>query len=99
MRGVDARNTGIYRGTQQSGLEESTEPASLRINSNPVTGSAVFSVSDGVSSPVVKVFDITGKLVTEITSCWTPGADIQNGVYFARLEGMNVPPVKFLLAR
>lgn len=99
MRGVDARNTGIYRGVQQQGLDENVQPVALGISQNPVTGSAVFSLSDGIFSPGVMIFDITGKLVADVSSCWTPGAEIQNGVYFARLEGMDVQPVKFLLAR
>jgi len=100
MRGVDARNTGIYRGAQQSGLEESTQPVSLGMGSNPVAGTAVFVVSGATGSTVVEIFDTTGRMVAETSSCfWTPGAATGTGIYFARLAGTDTPPVKFLLTR
>ncbi len=99
MRGIDPGNTGIYRGTIQSGILESAEPPVLRIQSNPVQSSAVFTVSGGFSPVPVDIFDITGKLIERVSGVWNPGANAVNGVYFARLQGNDSPPVKFLLVR
>jgi len=100
MRGIDSRNTGIFRGAEQSGVQEADPQVSLCISSNPVTGSALFTVSGTACSTSVEIFDITGKRVAETTSCWTPGTDAHNGVYFARLTGYTgTPPVKFILVR
>lgn len=103
MRGVDARNTGVYRGALTGGITTAPQPVSLVIASNPVRGSAVFEITGSTNSTVV-VYDISGKQVAEISSGnslinWTPGKDVSNGVYFARLPGEAGISLKFMLIR
>lgn len=106
MRGVDARNTGIYRGAGGTGITETPEltGAVLTIAGNPVLGSTVFTVNGSANSSIV-LFDITGKLISEINCSasdqisWTPSDNIPDGVYFARLAGEPGSALKFLIIR
>ena len=99
MRGVDPNNSGIYRGGATSGIEISPEQISLRITSNPVTETAVFTVT-GMESPVgIEIFDLSGRLAAGVSSSWTPLPGTANGIYIARIIGENASPVRFVLAR
>ncbi len=99
MRGVDPHNTGIYRGSAQSGMESNAQPVSFSITANPVTSIALFSVIGMDAEPEIEIYDVTGKLMARTSGCWTPAEDCSNGVYFARLSRADVQPVKFVLVR
>lgn len=99
MRGVDSRNTGIYRGGSLSGTEEAAPPVSLILNSNPVASAAHFTVTGTSSQYDIEVYDLSGRLSARVSSVWNPDAETANGVYIARLAGINAAPVKFVLAR
>ncbi len=92
MRGVDARNTGIFTG---SGGSESVDPVQppnvfLRPVANPCQVDAGFVVPAG-SGGTVFVFDVTGRQVGELPAgsdgsvTWVPDGSNRNGVYLARL--------------
>lgn len=99
MRGVDPRNTGVYRGSSQSGVGEQSPEVSFTVSRNPVTGTAVFRVTGNTAQPHIEIFDVTGRRRATVSSSWTPSADCGNGVYFARLADIEAEPVKFLLVR
>jgi hypothetical protein len=99
MRGVDPLNTGIYRGSTQSGIESFAQRVSFSITANPVTSIALFSVIGMDAEPEIEIYDVTGKLMARTSGCWTPAEDCSNGVYFARLTRAEVQPVKFVLVR
>ncbi len=100
MRGVDAMNTGVYRGSGGTGIGEATAPAvAFSVEQNPVTSSAVFRVTGLESSARIEIFDVTGRLVDTVSDVWSPGEDCSSGVYFARLAGSQLRPVKFVLIR
>ncbi len=103
MRGVDARNTNVYRGATAAGIEEQPQPVSLSISSNPVRNNVVFAVT-GASNGCVSIYDISGKRITELNGNsdlinWTPEQNLSNGVYFARLSGEPGNSLKFMLIR
>lgn len=99
MRGVDPRNTGIYRGAIQSGIEDAPNSGTPGLLQNPVTGSAFFTTAQEVSAGEVEIFDIGGRLVARVDHVWHPGSSHGNGVYFARFRGTGSPALKFVLAR
>jgi hypothetical protein len=104
MRGVDARNTGIFTGSQVSGISEEEQPLTLSLSSNPVSGSAVFIV-DGTACPFLYIYDITGKQIAEISSggssyiSWAPQEAIPAGIYFAGFPGESGNTLKFAIVR
>jgi len=103
MRGVDARNTGVYYGSPTGGIEDAPQLVSLTISGNPVTGSTVFKVT-GSTNFSVTIYDIAGKQISEISSgsslmSWTPAENVPSGVYFAGLSGEPGSTVKFMIIR
>ncbi len=103
MCGIDPRNTNVYYSSPTGGIEDEPQPLSLTISSNPVKGSAVFEVT-GSTNSTVAIYDITGKLISEISSrnnqiSWTPGSNVTSGVYFAKLSGEPLNPLKFIVIR
>ena len=99
MRGVDARNTGIYRGQGATGIEGTSPSVSFSISCNPVVYSAAFDVAGVTDGPLIEIYDISGQLRATVEDLWVPDEGCSNGVYFARLRDSDAMPVKFLLLR
>jgi len=107
MRGVDPRNTGIFRGAGGStGVDPQAPMAvSLSVLANPSPGATEFLVPLETRG-TLSVFDASGRLVSRIPAgtggivTWNPGAGDRNGVYFARLFcDSGAATVKFVLLR
>ncbi len=104
MRGVDSRNTGIYRGATTGGIETSPKPVqSLFISTNPVTSNVVFTTTVQQNSSLT-IYDITGKQVIELPETsnvfnWSPTTQVPDGVYFARLNNSENTCIKFVITR
>jgi len=107
MRGVDARNTGIYRGAGGTGMSEpegQIGQSVLTIAGNPVSSTALFSISGTGASSLV-LFDVSGKQIDEIYCAgssrinWTPRANVPDGVYFAKLADEPGNVLKFMIIR
>lgn len=104
MRGVDSRNTGIYRGATIGGIETSPEfVQTLTISANPVSSSVLFTTTLQQNSSLT-IYDISGKQIINLptvsnTFYWTPNRFIPDGVYFASLNNSENTTVKFVLAR
>ncbi len=92
MRGVDERNTGVFKGSGGPSGCDPSAPRQLFLSpvTNPSYGTTLFMLPAG-SGGTVTVFDACGRLVTEIPTgqgdcvSWNPGPGDRNGVYFARL--------------
>jgi len=95
MRGVDARNTGVFRGSGSTGIESADTPG-LRFApaSNPARGFAEFLLPD-LSSATLDIFDLSGHRVASLNAAgmesirWHPEETIPAGVYLARLAAAN----------
>lgn len=107
MRGIDSRNTGVFRGSGGSTgiLTPEVPPVFISPVSNPAAGSAIFSLSPG-SGGTISIFDASGRLVREISAdsggqaLWNPEPNDRNGVYFARLRTpAGTATAKFVLLR
>ncbi len=93
MRGVDARNTGVFHLSDSTGIGE-TEPgcgsgaAALEVLGNPAVGCATFSLSGG-SCRSVEIFDLSGRRIASVAvgddgrAVWMPGSGVCPGLYFA----------------
>ncbi len=106
LRGVDARNTGIYRGAGDlTAVAEPPGPGiGLRLSSNPVGSRAEFLIDAADPDAVLTIFDSRGRLVERIKVGgrerlgWTPTAMLPAGVYLARLGSKGeAKPLKFVL--
>lgn len=106
LLGVDARNTGIYRGASTSGIENSHSPEpvqSLTISVNPVISNVVFTTAVEQNSSLT-IYDITGKQIIELSETsnafnWSPTTQVPDGVYFAKLNNHENTCIKFVIAR
>ena len=111
MRGVNARNTGIFGDTGTMAEVETyharVEP-DLRVSPNPVQDLACFScVSSSAQVPVVlEIFDPSGRLLhsdrltASHTVQWRPPSPLTAGVYTARAKSSaGSRTVRFVVAR
>ena len=92
MRGVDARNTGIFTGSSSTGIE----PANPVLQSftpvaNPARGAVEFLLPE-LSSATMDIYDLSGHRMACMDASglsrlqWHPGRDVPAGVYMARLS-------------
>ena len=106
MRGVDARNTGVYRRTPVSGVS-SASPATprLRIAPNPTRGLAEFRLAGAKDGAQVEILDVIGRRLDSITlqagsATWKADAGLPPGVYLARVaQGAGILRSRFVLLR
>ncbi len=103
MCGIDPANTGVFRGSQASGVEETPQQVYLSILSNPVRVTAQFEVTGSATSSLV-IFDITGRQLAELSGVngqfnWALPETVEDGVYFARLSGERGNTLKFMIIR
>lgn len=111
MRGVDARNTGVFHVTGMTGIGGEDPGAgsgavTLHVLGNPVLGSAVFLVS-GTSCTEVGIFDLSGRMIAiaaveaDCRAVWTPGSGSCPGLYLAAplTDSDNGARVAFVLLR
>ena len=109
MRGINARNTGIYG---DPGEPESVndpvayQPGQLSISPNPVLHSAEFQFDVGYGTAIIRVFDISGRLIDEFSSngsgqvSWLPPSFLPSGVYYAQVSGaVGATARKFIILR
>jgi hypothetical protein len=95
MRGVDARNTGIFRQTVlTAAMPGDADGASggLRILRNPVVSQAEFLIARPAAAARLEIFDPQGRKVAGLDASgrerltWQPAPALSAGVYFARLR-------------
>jgi len=109
MRGVNARNTGIYGdpGVSTSVAEGPVFGRSgLRLAANPVIARAEFLIEAGGARATLEIYDPRGRLVDAVAIenaehlFWKPDPALPAGVYLARLRGdAAAGPLKFVLLR
>lgn len=91
MRGVDARNTGVYAASGGTGLQPETPGGRLAPAANPSAGSVEL-LLPAWESAVLEVYDMTGRRVCRMDASgrsslvWAPSGDRPSGVYVARLR-------------
>jgi hypothetical protein len=96
MRGIDARNTGVFHVSGQTGVEgddpgQGAQPGTLTVLENPATGCAVFTLPGG-SCGTVSIYDLGGRMVgnagvgADGRAIWVPAPETGSGLYLA------VPP-------
>ncbi|MFO8184484.1 MAG: M6 family metalloprotease domain-containing protein [Candidatus Aegiribacteria sp.] len=107
-----ADTVSVFFSVSQTGIDEGegeTAPATLSMGKNPAYGSASFALSHGGGPASVRVFDLSGRVVSTLaestlpagqhTFTWTPG-DASPGVYFARYASVGTSAeVRFVLVR
>lgn len=111
MRGVDARNTGVFHVTGPTGIGGEgpgvgSGPVTLDLLGNPVRGSAVFLLS-GAPCAAVGIFDLSGRMIASAVveadgrAVWTPGTGSCPGLYFAAplTDSGSGAPAAFVLLR
>ena len=111
MRGVDARNTGVFHVTGSTGIGgegSGADPGTvtLEVLGNPALGSAVFLLSDP-SCAEVGIFDLSGRMIARTAveadgrAVWTPGSGSYPGLYFAAplTDSDSGAPAAFVLLR
>jgi hypothetical protein len=108
MRGVNARNTGVYERSTTSATpnEYHARLCGFSVLPNPVSSRAEFSMDPSMTSVTVEIFDLGGRLVDTLSGganqriAWLPQPSIPSGVYFARLEGERAARIlRFVVAR
>ncbi len=94
MRGVDSRNTGVFRGAQgPHGVGETQPDGALFVlpAKNPVSGSVAFLVPGDIRGDLT-LYDACGRRVAVVPVnnasdvVWNPGTSCPDGVYFAVLR-------------
>ncbi len=96
LRGVDARNTGVYR----KGLDPAAAPlvtgepaVPLRMVPNPLFSSGQLLLGAGLEDGVIEILDASGRVVQRMETMgrtaipWTADARLPSGTYWARLRG------------
>ncbi len=98
LRGVDARNTGIYRRGTLTAVATGPQPASrLSVAPNPLRASAEFRASAREAGVDLGIFDVRGRRVDGLRldaagrGRWQPAADLPAGVYLVRGRGGAAP--------
>lgn len=109
MRGIDARNTGVFGGDDQATAVGELNPTpnfSLRILGNPVTARVEFLIEGSAAALSLEIFDVNGRRVDELSVdgrqrlLWHPDPTLPAGVYLARLTGgRNNETAKFVIVR
>ncbi len=109
MRGIDARNTGVFGADDHATAVGELTPApnfSLRILGNPVTARVEFLIEGDAAALTLEIFDVNGRRVDELNIdgqqrlLWHPDSTLPAGVYLARLTGgRNVETAKFVIVR
>ncbi len=96
MRGVDARNTGVYRGSGSTGIEPvNPDNISLSPVANPAMGAVEFQLTE-LSSATLEIYSLAGHRMACFDASglnrlqWFPGSDVYAGVYIARLTGNGI---------
>jgi len=95
MRGVDARNTGVFRGSGSTGIG-SVDTSGLRFApaSNPARGSVEFLLPE-LPSATLDIFDLSGRRMASLNAAgvesirWFPVDAIPAGAYIAQLTGTD----------
>ena len=94
LRGVDARNTGIYRrGVLTAAPAAPSLACPLRVAPNPVRKAATFFATAGAAGMALDLFDVRGRRVDTLRldaagrGRWQPEPGLPAGVYLARLRG------------
>ena len=107
MRGVDARNTGIYRRFDVAAVSSSSPSIRphLQIVPNPAHAGAVFSLAGAQDGVTLDILDVTGRRVDSVTllgdrAWWQAAPSLPAGVYLvrSRLAG-SLPGNRFVLLR
>ena len=109
MRGVDARNTGVYRrGGGHASVHASRLPArlNLRVEPNPVPSHARFELDPRDPSSPLEIFDPQGRLVGILPAghqheiVWRPQSNDLPGIYLARRQGAGASgAIRFVVLR
>jgi hypothetical protein len=92
MRGVDARNTGIYHRVDPAAVASSPRFAPrLEIAPDPAPGRAEFRLSGARDGTRIDLLDVLGRRVDTVTlssgrALWVAGPDLPAGVYLARWQ-------------
>lgn len=108
MRGVNARNTGVFERTTTSAAPDESHARlpDFGVRPNPAFSRAEFLIESSMTSATVEIFDLSGRLVDKLSGganhrlVWLPGPSVPSGVYFARLKGEQASKtVRFTIAR
>jgi hypothetical protein len=108
MRGVNARNTGVFERTTTSAAPDEFHAwqPSFGVRPNPAFSRAEFLIKPSPTSVTVEIFDLSGRLVDKLSGgaseqiAWLPGPSVESGVYFARSKGEQTSKtVKLTIAR
>ncbi|MDM7992191.1 MAG: VCBS repeat-containing protein [Candidatus Fermentibacter sp.] len=90
MRGVDARNTGVFQISGGTGIGSGgplPPEAGLEVLGNPASGSVVFRISGACGS--IDIFDLGGRRIDSVEAgadglaTWAPSSGIARGLYIA----------------
>jgi hypothetical protein len=92
MRGVNARNTGIMRHDDPTGVGPET-PVALRLDiaPNPMRESVEFRLPGAWRGGTIDILDVLGRRVGSVQAQdgrarWVPGAGLPEGVYLVRAD-------------
>lgn len=111
LRGVNARNTGIFgeSGTTSDVMDEShaRHQSGLRVEPSLVFFRAEFLFEPTLNPVALEIYDPTGQVVDVLSTggahriAWRPSPLHPSGVYFARLKGQGAPKpvVRFIVLR
>jgi hypothetical protein len=110
LRGVNARNTGVYGDTGATTgvvpMASASRRPRLAVCASPMSTSVTFLCDGAAGGAVIRIYDAHGRLVDRIPTrgasrvTWRAGAARPSGVYFARLaEGELERHARFVLAR
>jgi len=109
MRGIDARNTGVFGDVAPTtAVDTGVIPPGLdlRVEPNPVTFAAGFSLDTTRGPVTLRIYDGAGRAVATLNSSaasrivWTPQATNAPGVYYARCTQDGVSKTaRFVLLR
>ena len=109
MRGVDARNTGIFRqGLDPASVPQWTQTSrpQLMIYPNPLLGSGQILIDPSLGQGTVEILDAGGRVIERLdwrgqrSLPWRVGGAYASGAYWARLTaGDRVARCRFLVIR
>ncbi len=93
MRGIDARNTGVFRkGFDPSAAPDATNAPTLRLHPNPVFAGGRFTLGNASADARLEIIDSSGRVLDRVdargrTSIpWTVDGRYASGFYWARLK-------------